>query len=504
MELNPYLVGALIGAVLAFTFFYLFFKSKSVDRREHEALSAKLNDASTSLKLAEERFKSQQTLSGSLEQKFDLKQTELSTLLAKTASMEASLKSTMERFNEHAASLTKEKEINRDQQNELNLHQRQVVELRERNNALQEKLEAQKNEVLELQKTAHLQFEKLAQQIFEEKTGKFTEANKVNLEALLKPLSENIESFKKKVEETYDKESKQRFSLEEKVKDLIFNTNKISEEANNLATALKGQVKKQGDWGETILERILESSGLEKGREYYVQENIKDEEGKNLRPDIIVRLPDNKRIIVDSKVSLNAYLRYSETDSPEEKDIQTAKHLQAINTHIDQLSAKKYHESENSLDWVIMFFAIEPAYILAVQADPNLWSYAYSRKVILINPTSLIATLRIIADMWKIEQQNKNAKAIAEQGSRLYEKFTGFAFTLEDIGKHLNRSQDAYHQALNQLRDGRGNLISQAQKLKKLGIKHKNKLPTIMQNPIDDDDDETLNLEEGQQAENDE
>jgi DNA recombination protein RmuC len=164
------------------------------------------------------------------------------------------------------------------------------------------------------------------------------------------------------------------------------------------------------------------------------------------------------------------------------------------------LSAKKYHESENSLDWVIMFFAIEPAYILAVQEDPNLWSYAYSRKVILINPTSLIATLRIIADMWKIEQQNKNAKAIADQGSRLYEKFTGFVFTLEDIGKHLVKSQDAYHTALNQLRDGRGNLISQAQKLRKLGIKHKDKLPSAMLQ-ADDEDEEIPGLEKGEQAE---
>ena len=244
----------------------------------------------------------------------------------------------------------------------------------------------------------------------------------------------------------------------------------------------------------------MESSGLEKGREYFVQENIKDDEGKNFRPDIIVRLPDNKKIIVDSKVSLNAYLRYSETDSPEEKAIQATKHLQAINTHIDQLSAKKYHESENSLDWVIMFFAIEPAYILAVQEDPNLWSYAYSRKVILINPTSLIATLRIIADMWKIEQQNKNSKAIADQGTKLYEKFVGFVKTLEEIGRHITKSQDAYHEAMGQLKDGRGNLIKQAQNLKKLGIKSAKHLPSALL-AGDDDEEELPGLEEGEQAE---
>jgi len=500
MELTPYLIGALIGALLALAFLYLFLKSKTVERREYDQLASKLNDITSSLKLAEERLKSNLELTSSLEQRAELKQNEFSALLAKNASIEASMKITSERFNEHAVSLQKEKEVNRDQQNELNLHQRQVAELRAQNISLLEKLDAQKNEMIEIQKRAHLEFERLAQQIFEEKTGKFTEANKSNMEALLRPLAENIDSFKKKVEETYDKESKQRFSLEEKVKDLITNTTKISEEANNLATALKGQVKKQGDWGETILERILESSGLEKGREYFIQENIKDEEGKNYRPDVIVRLPDNKKIIVDSKVSLNAYLRYSETDSPEEKAIQAAKHLQAINTHIDQLSSKKYHESENSLDWVIMFFAIEPAYILAVQEDPNLWSYAYSRKVILINPTSLIATLRIIADMWKIEQQNKNAKAIADQGTRLYEKFVGFVKTLEEIGRHITKSQDAYNEAMGQLKEGRGNLIKQAQNLKKLGIKSAKNLPTSFQ-AADDEEDEVPGLEGGEQAE---
>jgi len=493
MELTPYLVGALIGAVLALIFLYLLFKSRTVERKEYENLYSKLNETNANLRLAEERLKSNLDISSSLEQKAEQRQKELSAHVAKLASLETSNLSINERFNDISNSLNKEKDINREQQSEL-------MKLRAQNVSLQERLDAQKNEMSEIQRTSLLQFEKLAQQIFEEKSGKFTETNKHNIEALLKPLSENIDSFKKKVEETYDKESKQRFSLEEKVKDLITNTTKISEEANNLATALKGQVKKQGDWGETILERILESSGLEKGREYFVQENIKDEEGKNFRPDIIVRLPDNKRIIVDSKVSLNAYLRYSETDSPEEREIQVAKHLQAINMHIDQLSAKKYHESENSLDWVIMFFAIEPAYILAVQADPNLWSYAYSRKVILINPTSLIATLRIIADMWKIEQQNKNAKAIADQGTKLYEKFVGFVKTLEEIGRHITKSQDAYNEAIGQLRDGRGNLIKQAQNLKKLGIKSAKHLPPAFQ-AADEEEDEVLGLEEGEQAE---
>jgi len=503
MELTPYLIGALLGALLAAAFLYLFYKTKSVDRKDYDVLSAKLNDASTSLKLAEERLKTQQDLSVSLENKADQKQNELSSLLARTASMEASLKSTTERFNEHAASLLKEKEVNRDQQNELNLHQRQVSELRAQNVSLLEKLDAQKNEMIEIQKTAHLQFEKLAQQIFEEKTGKFTEANKNNMEALLRPLAENIDSFKKKVEETYDKESKQRFSLEEKVKDLIENTNKVSEEANNLASALKGQTKKQGDWGETILERILELSGLEKGREYYVQENVKDADGNNLRPDIIVRLPENRNIIIDSKVSLNAYLRYTESDNKEQQDIFIAQHVAALTSHINDLSSKKYHDLVNSLNFVILFIPIEPAYMTALHADPGLSGYAYAKGVMLVSPHTLLGVLQIVADLWKREAQNKNAIAIASQGTKLYEKFIGFVKTLEDIGKHITKSQDAYNDAMGQLKDGRGNLIKQAQNLKRLGIKSGKNLPPTFHS-ADDDEDEILGLEEGQQAESEE
>ena len=416
----------------------------------------------------------------SFRQKAEFKESELSSLLSRTATLEATLKSNSDRLRELTTTLLEQTETNKAQQIEINITKQKLAEYTANNAALLDKLNTQKEDVLSMQKTAHLQFEKLAQQIFEEKSGKFTEANKTNIEALLKPLSENIDTFKKKVEETYDKESKQRFSLEEKVKDLIENTQKISQEANNLASALKGQAKKQGDWGETILERILELSGLEKNREYFLQENLKDELGQNQRPDIIVRLPDDRNIIIDSKVSLNAYLRYSEADSKEQQDIFIATHLQAINQHIDQLSAKKYEELTSSLDFVIMFIPIEPAYILAVQSDPDLWAYAYTRRILLISPTNLIAVLKIVADLWKREMQSKNAVEIAREGANLYDKFVGFVTTIEDIGKHLNRSQDAYHQAVSQLKDGKGNLIARVQKLRKLGVKSTKHLPTTM------------------------
>ncbi|MBL0009628.1 MAG: DNA recombination protein RmuC [Saprospiraceae bacterium] len=480
MDLTSLLIGAAIGLVLAYILFYLLHKSNSVPKQEYDTLTTKLNDTVSTLKLTEDRLKSQQELAQSFQQKVERKESELSSLLSRTATLEATLNMNGQRLKEMSSTLNEQTETNRAQQAELNNTKQKLAEYTANNAALLDKLNTQKEDLISMQKTAVLQFEKLAQQIFEEKSGKFTEANKNNIEALLKPLNENINTFKQKVEETYDKESKQRFSLEEKVKDLIENTQKISQEANNLASALKGQAKKQGDWGETILERILEVSGLEKNREYFIQENLKDEQGQNQRPDIIVRLPDDRNIIIDSKVSLNAYLRYSEADSKEQQDIFIANHLQAINQHIDQLSAKKYEELTSSLDFVIMFIPVEPAYILAVQSDPDLWAYAYTRRILMISPTNLIAVLKIVADLWKREMQSKNAVEIAREGANLYDKFVGFVSTIEDIGRHLSRSQDAYLQAVSQLKDGRGNLISRVQKLRKLGVKSTKQLPTSM------------------------
>ena len=501
MEMTPLLIGAVSGIVIAYILFYLLHKSNAVSKQAHEALATKLNDAGNQLKFAEEKLKSQQEQATAFQQKAELKESELSSLLSRTATLEANLKMNGERLREVSMALTEQTETNKTQQAEINTTKQKLAEYTANNAALVDKLATQKQDITELQKTAHLQFEKLAQQIFEEKSGKFTEANKNNIEALLKPLNENIDTFKKKVEETYDKESKQRFSLEEKVKDLIENTQKISQEANNLASALKGQAKKQGDWGETILERILELSGLEKNREYFIQENLKDEHGQNQRPDIIVRLPDDRNIIIDSKVSLNAYLRYSEADSKEQQDIFIASHLQAINQHIDQLSAKKYEELTSSLDFVIMFIPVEPAYILAVQSDPDLWAYAYTRRILMISPTNLIAVLKIVADLWKREMQSKNAVEIASEGAKLYDKFVGFVTTIEDIGRHLSRSQDSYLQAVSQLKDGRGNLIARVHKLKKLGVKSTKQLPTSMLTADLDDDDDSGTLQEPEGAE---
>jgi len=343
--------------------------------------------------------------------------------------------------------------------------------------------------VEELQKTALLQFETIANKLLEEKSSKFTETNKSNIETLLNPLKEDINKFRTKVEETYDKESKERFSLEGKVKDLIEQTNKVSAEANNLATALKGKPQKRGNWGEMILERILESSGLTKDREYFIQQSMKDEEGNNLRPDVRVNLPDERVIIIDSKVSLIAYDKFVATENPDEQELFLAEHLKSTYTHIDQLSAKKYDDIETSLDFTMMFVPIEPAYLLAIQNDSDLWSYAYSKRILLISPTNLIACLKLISDLWRREWQNKNAMEIVKRGESLYEKIVGFTKTFEEIGNSIKASQDKYDKALGQLKDGRGNLVNQAVQLKNLGLKSDKKISTILL-PLDIDDTE--------------
>jgi len=354
----------------------------------------------------------------------------------------------------------------------------------------QEKLNVQKQEVEDLRKKFTVEFENIANKIFEDKSTKFTQLNHDNLSSLLRPLGENIESFKKKVEETYDKESKQRFSLEEKIKDLVLQTDKVSQEANNLASALKGDSKKQGDWGEVVLENILQASGLRKNYEFFMQENIKDDEGNNLRPDVLVKLPDERVIIIDSKVSLRSYERFYNADSEEEQKRNLKDHLNAIYAHINMLQSKKYDNLSTALDFVMMFIPIEPAYLLAVQHDPDLWSYAYSKRILLISPTNLIACLKLIEDLWKRDMQTKQVKAIVERGELIYEKLVGFAETLDKLGKQINDVQKTYEQSKSQLSEGRGNLMGQAQKLRSLGLKSSKELPPSM---VKEDPEEEIN-----------
>lgn len=337
----------------------------------------------------------------------------------------------------------------------------------------------QQEELLNTRNQLNKDFQILANQILEEKTIRFTAANKENMEVILKPLNDKLSEFKQQVEETYDKESKQRFSLEQRIKDLVALNNQISTDANNLTKALKGNNKIQGNWGEMILESILEKSGLKKGQEYYAQETIKDEsgntlynsEGNRMQPDIVVEYPGGRKIVIDSKVSLNGYVRYVEAETDQLKMSAEKEHLLSVKQHIDELSKKAYQDHINSLDFVMMFIPNEPAYILAMQIDSTLWDYAYRKRILLISPTNLVASLKVVADLWKREYQSRNAQEIAKRGAILYDKFAGFVDTLQDVGKNIERSQKAYDKAFSQLSEGNGNLIRQSQMLKDLGVK---------------------------------
>ncbi|HRF77094.1 MAG TPA: DNA recombination protein RmuC, partial [Chitinophagales bacterium] len=322
------------------------------------------------------------------------------------------------------------------------------------------------------------------------------EENQKNIKLILDPLNNDIKEFKKKVEETYEKENKQRFSLEEKIKDLVSLNKLISEEANNLTKALKGQRKTQGDWGEMILENILQQSGLTEGREYVKQEFLRDEAGNTLfnddnqkmQPDFVIMYPDKREIIIDSKVSLSAYERYSSSEDEEAQKSELNLHLDAMYKHIDELHRRNYQKFAKTLDFVMMFIPVEPAYMLAMQKDNDIWQYAYRKKVLLISPTNLIAAVKLVAELWKKEEQNKNAIAIADRGAALYDKFVGFVENLQAIGDSINKSQRSYDEAMKQLKDGSGNLIGQAEKLRRLGVQGKKSLPGTVLNDADIDD----------------
>jgi DNA recombination protein RmuC len=360
------------------------------------------------------------------------------------------------------------------------------LELRQENAQYKEKLKAQGTSMLEqqkrfeeLQSRFQVQFENLAQKIFEEKSTKFTRLNKEQLQNLLQPVKANLEKFETLIQETYSKENLDRNLLKQEVKKLMELNLQIEKEAKDLTEALKGSSKQQGDWGEMILETILQQSGLEENRQYFKQQVLKNESGETLKrdgrlmkPDIIIQYPDERKLIIDSKVSLNAFLEFSSEDDPELQKNAIKKLLISVRKHIDELSSKKYAEYGSDLDFVMMFIPIEGAYIASLQADPNLWEYAYKKNVVLIGPTNILAALRMISDLWDRDQQTKNAEEIAERGGRLYEKFVGFARSLDEVGSFLDKSKASYERAVSQLKTGRGNLVRQAESLKNLGVKY--------------------------------
>jgi DNA recombination protein RmuC len=354
---------------------------------------------------------------------------------------------------------------------------------RTENQNLREKLQTQKNELEEIQKRFTTEFENIAGKILKKNSEEFTLTNQRNMGEVLTPLKEKIHLFEKKVEETYQKGLKDQIDLRAELKKLADLNFRISEEAGNLTKALKGDVKKQGNWGEVVLERILERSGLNEGENGYVKQfNDVSDEGKRIQPDVVINLPDNKHIIVDSKVSLVAYERAVNAITDDLRSLYVKEHLVSLKNHIKSLSEKHYQtaRSLNSPDFVLLFIPIEASFSLAVQSDQELFSYAWDQKVVIVSPSTLLATLRTIASIWQQENQTRNAMEIARQGGALYDKFAGFVTDMEKIGNNLRITQNSYKDAMSKLSEGRGNLVRSTEKLKELGAKTTKELPSKM------------------------
>lgn len=364
---------------------------------------------------------------------------------------------------------------------------REKGDLQARNQVLVENMEVQKQEVQRVRQEMSNEFKVLANEILQEKSKSFSELNRERLAEVLNPLKERLEGFKKTVEETYSSEARERFSLKEQIKELVQRSETIGVEAKQLTQALRGDSKIQGDWGEMILESILEKSGLEKDREYFIQETLRDDEGhtiqsaegRKMRPDVIIRYPggDNRQMVIDSKVSLTAYVNYVNAETPEEAAAALKQHLASVKKHIDELSNKSYQDYVGKGDHVMMFVPNEAAYLAAMQADHSLWQYAYDRRVLLLSPTNLIAALKLVADLWQRDKQTRHAIDIAEEAGKLYDKFVGFIDDMEKIGKALGTANTTYGEAMKKLKNGTGNLIGRVEKLKGMGVKAKKNLP---------------------------
>jgi len=477
-----FFVGGLLGAVIL----YFVLKSSTVSRSSYdelnnlhiknnsdlENLNLKVQELSQNINKEKEQNQQQADLMSDLKNEY-----------AKISAEYASLNS----------QFLEQKQLNSKQTAQIEnlISEKQHIfaknsELSAKNDGLQQSLDNQKEEITKIQEESKLQFENLANKILEEKTEKFTTLNQNNLKNILEPFQEKITDLKNRVNEAYEKENKERFSLAEKVKELAELNQQISEDAKKLTRALKGESKTQGNWGEMILESILEKSGLVKGREYFLEHELRDEDnkalfsefsGKKMRPDAVIKYPDERNVIIDSKVSLTAFTELVDENDQDVYVMKLNQHLGSIKNHILQLSQKAYDDYGKSLDFVMMFIPSEPAYIAAMQADQNLWNFAYERRILLLNPSNLITSLKLIADLWKREYQNRNSMEIADRGAKLYDKFVGFVENLEKVGKNLDQAKNVYNDAYKQLSTGNDNLVIQTQKLKSLGIKNKKDLP---------------------------
>ncbi len=393
----------------------------------------------------------------------------------------------LERISNLESELTVTKKNEKQGQQLITQYNAEIAELKTR---LEEQSKQNKESLKQLENTNSkmiVEFENLANKVLDTQSKKLSEQNKNNISQVLDPLRQQLGDFKKKVEDVYDKETKDRQSLFHEIKGLKELNSKISQDAINLTNALKGESKTRGNWGEVILERVLEASGLKKGREYDAQESYRSESGKLYFPDVIIHLPDDKDVVIDSKVSLNAYDKYFSAEDDISRQTALDEHIASIRLHIKELNAKSYDEliGVNSLDMVLMFVPIEPALILAFESDETLFHEAFSKGIFLVSPSTLTMNLQIIHNMWRYEYQNKNAQDIANRAGKLYDKFVGFVEALQDVGDKIDKAQESYQTASSRLISGKGSLVSQTEALKKLGAKTKKTIPETILSEVD-------------------
>lgn len=459
-------LSGIVGVIIGYLISYILQKNKSVALENEKVTLEERN------KLLLENKTSDSHIIQELKEELKTTQTEKDTLKERNQSL-LEYKSSAEKNTEELKSELKF--LQTEKESLIKVNTRQDVDLKN----LQHKLTEQKGELESLQDKFTKEFENLANKILEEKSNKFTVQNKENIKNILDPLEKKIKDFEDKVDKTHKESIDYHSALRQQILGLRELNAQMSKETLNLTRALKGDSKTQGNWGELVLERVLEKSGLEKDREYFVQQSFTNEEGKRILPDVVIHLPDNKKMIIDSKVSLTAYEKFVNSDEETEKASFLKEHLISLKRHVEQLSEKKYEDiyKIESPDFVLLFVPIEPAFAVALQEDSTLYNKAFEKNIVIVTPTTLLATLRTIDTMWNNEKQQRNAIEIARQAGALYDKFEGLLKDLINIGKKIDATKSDYSAAMNKLVEGRGNLITSVEKLKKMGAKAKKALP---------------------------
>lgn len=500
MDLNSIVIGFIFGSIIGAVLIYFILKSSHIQRKSFDDLNENFIRTHSDL---ENKIKRIEELETNITKEKEINQLQLETIHQiknEIATVSAEYASAISHLQEQRA-LTAKQNSQID-----NLHQEQQhafaknAELSSYNETLKNSLENQKEEITKMQELAKNEFQNLAHKILEEKSEKFTEQNQNNLKTILHPLQEKINDFEKKVENTHKESIDYHAALRQQIIGLQDLNKQMSKETVNLTKALKGDNKIQGNWGELVLERVLEKSGLQKGQEYEVQKSHHTDEGR-LLPDVVINLPDGKKMIIDSKVSLNAYERLINEENEELQPIHLKEHVLSLKKHVEQLSAKNYQSLYHiqSPDFVLLFIPIEPAFAIALNADTHLYNKAFEKNIIIVTPSTLLATLKTIDSMWTNRKQQDNALEIARQAGALYDKFDGFVNDLLRIGKKMEEAKTEYEGAMNKLVNGKGNLLTSVQKLKIMGAKAKKSLPEKLISKADTESQMPLHTEEEKQ-----